>query len=101
MAVKVLITRKIQEGKALEVFALLNKHRAEAMNQPGYISGETLIGHDDPWEILVISTWHNVEAWLKWKGDPLRKANEAKVEHWLEGPTEYKAFVLGTYPKKK
>jgi hypothetical protein len=43
MIVKVMIKRKIKEGKAREVFALLNKFRADAMNQKGYISGETLI----------------------------------------------------------
>lgn len=29
--------------------------RDEAMEQPGYIRGETLINHDEPREILVIS----------------------------------------------
>jgi hypothetical protein len=27
------------------------------MEQPSYISGETLINHDEPREILVISLW--------------------------------------------
>ena len=60
MIVKVMIKRKIKEGKAREVFALLNKFRSEAMNQKGYITGETLINHDNPREILVIAmcrTW--------------------------------------------
>ena len=39
MAVKVLIKRRFKEGKAKEVFALLNKFRAEAMLQTGYITG--------------------------------------------------------------
>ena len=97
MVVKVLITRRIQEGKAREVFALLNKFRADAMNQKGYVSGETLINHDDPHEILVISMWQGMENWLKWRDDPERRANESRLEGWLEGPTTYKVFVLGTY----
>jgi hypothetical protein len=52
MIVKVMIRRKIQEGKAREVFALLNKFRSDAMNQKGYISGETLVNHDDPSDSL-------------------------------------------------
>ena len=40
MAVKVLIKRHMREGKAKEVFALLNKSRADAMNQKGYITGD-------------------------------------------------------------
>ena len=97
MVVKVIITRKIQEGKTREVFALLNRLRSDAMNQKGYLSGETLINHDDPQEILVISMWHGMENWLKWKENPERKANESLLERWLEGPTGYKTCVLGTY----
>ena len=89
MVVKVMIKRKIQEGKTREVFALLNKFRSDAMHQKGYISGETLINHDDPMEILVVSMWHGVENWLKWKENPERRANEALLEKWLEGPTTY------------
>ena len=33
MAVKVMIKRHIKEGKAKDVFALLNKTRSDAMNQ--------------------------------------------------------------------
>ncbi len=97
MVVKVIIKRKIQEGKAREVFALLNKFRSDAMSQKGYISGETLFNHDAPLEVLVISMWQGVENWLEWKDNPERKANEARLEHWLEGPTEYDTYVFGTY----
>ncbi len=97
MVVKVIIKRKIQEGKAREVFALLNKFRSDAMNQRGYISGETLINHDDPLEILVVSMWHGMENWLKWKENPERRANEALLEKWLEGPTNYVSYVFSTY----
>ena len=101
MAVKVLIKRRFKEGKAKEVFALLNKFRAEAMSQTGYITGESLINIDDPQKILVISTWQSIENWLKWKEDPARKANEAKLQQYLEDPTEHETYVFGTYPTKK
>ena len=97
MVVKVMIKRKIKEGKAREVFALLNKFRSDAMNQKGYISGETLINHDDPLEILVVSMWQGMENWLKWRENPERQANETKLEQWLEGPTTYTTYVFSTY----
>jgi heme-degrading monooxygenase HmoA len=97
MVVKVLIKRKIKEGKTREVFALLNKFRSDAMNQKGYISGETLINHDHPQEILVIGIWQSMKNWLSWKENPERKANETTLENWLEGPTTYETYVLGTY----
>mgnify|MGYP001812317959 FL=1 len=97
MVVKVIIKRKIQEGRTREVFALLNKMRSDAIHQKGYVSGETLINHDDPQEILVITMWQGMENWLEWKENPERKANEVQLQRLLEGPTEYKACVLGTY----
>ena len=97
MIVKVMIKRKIKEGKTREVFTLLNKFRSDAMNQKGYISGETLINHDDPMEILVISIWQGMENWLEWKENPERKANEFLLEKWLEEPTSYKSYVFSTY----
>jgi heme-degrading monooxygenase HmoA len=97
MVVKVLIKRKIKEGKSREVFALLNKFRSDAMSQKGYISGETLINHDHPQEILVIAMWQGMENWLKWRDNPERLANEARLTHWLEEPAEINAFVLGTF----
>jgi heme-degrading monooxygenase HmoA len=100
MAVKVLIKRRFKEGKDKEVFALLNKFRAEAMLQTGYITGESLVNVDDPQKILVISTWQSMENWLNWKEDPGRKTNEAKLQQYLEDPTEYEAYVFGTYPTK-
>jgi heme-degrading monooxygenase HmoA len=101
MAVKVMIKRHIKEGKTKEVFALLNKHRAEAMNQKGYVTGETLMSYNNPHHLLVISTWQSIENWLAWKENKERRANEAKLEQFLESPTEYDEYILGTYPQKK
>ena len=96
MVVKFIITRRIQEGKTREVFALLNRNRSDAMNQKGYVSGETLINHDDPQEILVISMWQGMENWLKWKENPERKNVEAMLEIFQSGPAEYEEYFLGT-----
>ena len=96
MIVKVIIKRKSKEGKAREVFTLLNKIRSDAMNQKGYITGETLINHDNPREVLVIAMWQDMENWLKWRDNPDRKANEALLERCLEEPTVYESYVFST-----
>ncbi len=101
MAVKVFIKRHIKEGKSKEVFALLNKFRSDAMEQTGYISGETLFNHDDPKKLVVMGMWQSVENWLQWKANSDRKAHEDEMEQYLEKPTEYEVYVLGTYPHKK
>ncbi len=100
MAVKVLIKRHIKEGQSKEVFALLNKTRSAAMNQKGYITGETLMSHDDPHRVIVISTWQTIDNWLAWKDNKERKGIEAKLEPYLQFPTEYEEYVFGTFPQK-
>ncbi len=97
MLVKVLIKRKIKEGKTREVFALLNKFRRDAMNQKGYISGETFFSYDDPQELLVISTWQSVDNWLKWKENPDRIANENIMKQLLEESPVHEIYIYGTY----
>ena len=71
------------------------------MPNPIYLNGETLIGFDDPQNVLVISTWQSNDNWLKWKEDSGREANEALLQQYLDGPTEYEVYVLGPYPPRK
>lgn len=100
-SVKVIVKRSFKEGKTKGVFALLNKFRSVAMEQPGYISGETLINYDNPHEILVIAMWSSMENWLAWKQNGEREANEKKLEPWLERPAEIDVYILGTYPPRR
>ena len=96
--VKVMIKRHIKEGKVKDVFDLLKHQRVIAMNQRGHLKGETLMSYQNPHCLLVISTWQSMENWLAWKENNERRANEAQLEQFLESPTEYDEYILGTYP---
>ncbi len=98
MLVKVLISRRIKQGAEVDVLVNLSSLRARAMDQPGYISGETLVGHDDHHKLVVISTWASLETWLAWKNDPARAQVEALVEPYLMEPTRYEVFMPGARP---
>lgn len=92
---KVLIRRKFKPGKEQEIRALLNQMRSDAVNMEGYISGETYFGHDDPNQMLVISTWQNLENWRSWKESDIRTTNATTMmEMYQEGPTTYEEYVL-------
>lgn len=95
MPAKILIKRRFKEGAIKEVTMLLNEFRSGAMNQPGYISGETLVKEDDSHTLLVIGTWRNMQSWKNWKDNPKRKAFEDMLEIYQEGPTEYEEYHLG------
>ena len=97
MLVKVFIKRHIKEGKDMEVFAFLKKLRINAMNQDGYISGETLISTNNHQKILVISIWQSLENWIRWKESEERKSIDALLEELQVDPTEYESYVISKY----
>ena len=92
MIIKVLIRRRIQENYIRKVFELLKKLRIGAMNQPGYISGETLVDQFDPQRIMVVSIWQTVEDWIRWQENDERKSIEVQLERVLLEPTKYETY---------
>ena len=95
MLAKILIKRRFKKGRTKEIVTLLNELRSGAMNQPGYVSGITLISHTDPKDGLVIGTWQNIENWLAWKDSPSRKSLESMLEIYQDGPTVYEEYIVG------
>lgn len=101
MAIKVLIKRIIQKDKDEEVLSLLKKLRMEAMNHPGYISGETLVNHYSPQNITVISSWQTIEDWISWQESDGKRDYEAQLDKLLKESVKYEIYDLGISSKKK
>ena len=95
MAVKVLIRRTVPESKAKDMVPLFRQMRALAMNQPGYISGETLRNLDNAEEFLVISSWLSSDDWKKWVQSKERNEIQEKIDALLGGKTQYEIFHYG------
>ena len=96
MITKIIIKRRFVKENTPQILSLLNKMRTIALDQPGYISGETLIQKDFPENMAVIATWQRMEDWLAWKGSEERKTYEAMLEIYQTRPTEYEEYLLGT-----
>jgi len=95
MAVKIFIKRYVKKGKTQEAVELLKDVRSQALKQPGYISGETLINHYDPCNITVVSTWQTIDDWIRWEESDQRSAKENQLEGLQEGPTDFEIYDLG------
>ncbi len=95
MAVKVLIKRDVHREKAKEMIPLFRQMRSLAIDQPGYISGETLKSLDKPDVFLVISTWQSSEDWEKWLLSKERQEIQGKMDSLPGGKTEYEMFHYG------
>ena len=95
MAVKIFIKRYVKKGKTREAVELLKEVRSDALNHPGYISGETLINHYDSCNITVVSTWQTIDDWIRWQESDERSAKESQLEGLQEGPTNFEIYDLG------
>ncbi len=94
MAIKVIIERRIKEGKEGELAQLLRQLRAKALLASGYISGQTLRSVDDPRLYVVISTWKSLEDWREWEKDPERAELQRKIDELLEEPAKFRVFYF-------
>ncbi|MFO7886444.1 MAG: antibiotic biosynthesis monooxygenase [Desulfobacteraceae bacterium] len=92
MAVKVLIKRKISDSNkpALEQFFM--KLRILAMQQPGYIGGETLKRVDAPNESLVISRWQTLDDWSAWLVSSERRDIQDRIDAITDAHTKFEIY---------
>ena len=97
MQAKIIIKRKFIKGKKREIIALLRELRSGALQQPGYISGETLSCVDDPQSLVVIGSWQDMESWIDWRENNTRKTLEKMLETYQETASEYQELTLGTF----
>lgn len=90
--VRVIIERRCRPDKEAEIENLLIELRTEAMQQRGFISGETLKSVDDPVFWLVVSTWADDEAWKAWENSPVRQRITDKMESLMFEPEKVSVF---------
>lgn len=95
MSVKILIKRKVADKENEALNALLRQFRALAIEESGYISGETLQRVDRPGESLVISTWKSAKDWNVWFKNPTRLAIQAQIDVLLGAETTYEVYDAG------
>lgn len=97
MAVKIIIERTMTADDQAEVAELLKQLRAKAMDNQGYVSGETLFSVDRPGTHVVISTWESLRDWKAWESDARRGEIVQKVEALLASPS--RTSVYATSPR--
>ena len=95
MSVKILIRRKFRVEALNDASEMLIKARTNAMGNKGYISTETLVKHDDPRSVLIISMWQSKKDWDLYRESDARREHEEKFARLFEGSTEYEIFNMG------
>lgn len=95
MAVKVVIERRVQPGQEKRVLELLRAMRKRCLEEPGYISGETLRDSEDPHNLVVISTWFGLMDWRRWSASPERREFESQLRPYLSAPERARVLLEG------
>ncbi|MCC6959863.1 MAG: antibiotic biosynthesis monooxygenase [Dehalococcoidia bacterium] len=95
MAVKVVIERRVLPGQERRVLELLRKLRGRCLDEPGYISGETLRDSEDPHNIVVISNWFGLGDWRRWSASADRREFETKIRQHLAAPERVRVLLEG------
>ncbi len=90
--VKIVIERRCKPDGGAELESLLVELRSQAVQQRGYVSGETLRSVDDPSLWLVQSTWLDIDLWKAWEASPERQATAGKIESLLAAPERVSCF---------
>ncbi len=94
MTVKIFIKRKVLNTNIIDLTIMLKQLRVLTLNQPGYISGETLKRIDVPDECIVISTWRSIDDWNTWIRDDKRIKIQENIDKLLGKKTEYAVYEV-------
>lgn len=84
--IRVLIERFFAEGMDEELRDAEMAARQQAIQVPGYISGETLRNRENPQHNVVISTWRSVEEWNGWYASEARNTVLERLRPMLTEP---------------
>ena len=95
MSFKIIIERKFKEPVKQEVLQIIDEIRIKALRDRGYIGGETLVNVDDGKEVIVVSSWSNVDDWKIWYEKKEWEELEKELAPRLEEPAKVRIFTPG------
>ena len=96
--IKVIIERKVKKGE--DISQLLRELRATAIHEPGYVTGETLVSANNKSDIIVVSTWQNLDLWKAWETSEARAKLYRRIEPLLAEKPKVRVYeILATESK--
>jgi len=80
--IKVVVGHKVKEDADIQ--PILFKLRSHAMQYPGFVGAENLLGEKDNSIVILISTWEKIEDWRIWEKSKVRAGIYRQAETLLE-----------------
>lgn len=94
--IKVLIKRRIKDGKKDEYNNALSDVKSDLKECPGFVSGEVMVSLEDSLSILVVATWQSQKDWLSWLESGARAKLIDRLEGILESHEEVECYLPQT-----
>ena len=82
--IRVIIERQIAEDMETTYEAQARQALKNAIEIPGFISGESLKDERDPRHRFILSSWRSAADWYRWQGSPERKQMMGRIRPMLE-----------------
>ena len=80
--IKVFIGHKVKEDADIQ--PILLKLRSHAMQYPGFVGAENLLGEKNITIVILTSTWENAADWKAWENSNIRAELYRQAEALLE-----------------
>jgi len=98
---RVIIERQLKTGKREELMPLLKEMRAAALQQPGYVTGETLVSTEDPSILATLSTWRSMDDWKAWENSEIRDKLTEKFGRLLSKKAKTTVYQISATEENK
>ena len=96
----VIVDAELRIKEVVKTLHDLRDLRTEAMHQPGYISGNTLVGVEDPPLIVIVTIWESVKDWKAWEKSEAQKKIFRKIMPFLLEKSKIKIYRYLSYEAK-
>jgi len=80
--IKVIVGHKVKEEADIQ--PILRKVRQNAIQYPGFVGDENLIGEKDGSVVVLSSTWNVIENWKAWEISSIRTELYRQIDEFLE-----------------
>ncbi len=79
-----------------DVEPILQQLRANAIQYPGFVSDEYLVGSTDISKVILLSVWYNLDMWRTWENSTVRRKLHEKMQELLE--EEPRTTIYAVHP---
>ena len=93
MQVTVITELHVAPHQADHALAIATELRANAIRQPGFITGETLIDIEDHQKVVMFANWGSLEDWKLFETSAERQQLEGNVDSLLSEPMKMRIFT--------